>query len=266
MIVVDIVISLNVGYLSQDRLDDDFPLLSTKYNKSAWCGCNRESVDIDYVLATKNNVLVGLYIQGKILWVGGEISYKTEEWSSGDNNGAGYKGEGYYVATKYLALAYNLDFDRLDTIFKSEDNKKIKSVVIPEGIKVIAVEAFACCEDLEEVFFPESLEVIRPDAFRKCTTLKKIVTPVGVKKICRGAFAECSALEYVELGGVCTIDDHAFFHCLSLKEVIFPNNKILIGYCAFESCMCLEKLVNSENIYRCGRGVFALYIFKRNSP
>ena len=51
-----------------------------------------------------------------------------------------------------------------------------------------------------------------------------------------------------------------------VSEVIFPNNKILIGYCAFESCMCLEKLVNSENIYRCGRGVFALYIFKRNSP
>ena len=244
------------GYLPQERLDDDFPILSTEHNKCAW-GHGQVSVDIDYVLATENNLLVGLCIQGKILWVGGEISYKTEAWSSGDNNGAGYKGEGYYTATKYLALAYNPDFARLDTIFKSEDNKKLKSVVIPEGIKVIAARAFSCCEDLEEVIFHESLEEIGEYAFENCQKLKKIVIPAGAKRIFRGAFFNCSALEYVDLGGVCRIGDWAFRYCSLLETVVFSNNKTLIEDQVFDSCSRLKKLVNSENIYRCYRESFS---------
>ena len=245
------------GCLPIERLDDDFPMLSDENVKSSWTWNSSVNVHIEYVLATENDIFLGLCIQGKILWVGGEIAYKTETWSSGDNNGAGYKGEGYYTVTKYLDLIYNPSFVFFDTVFKLKENKELKTIVIPEGVRVIGDGAFEHCKVLEEVVLPESLEEIQAGAFYKCERLKKIIIPKRVKKIPYRTFAECSALEYVELSGVEKIGSFAFAECTSLKEVIFSTNEIQIESYAFVDCNSLEKLINSENIVKFEDNVFS---------
>jgi hypothetical protein len=56
----------------------------------------------------------------------------------------------------------------------------IKSVVIPEGVRVIRARAFEDCEDLRSVQLPSSLRRIDDFAFSS-THLREIVLPYGVE-------------------------------------------------------------------------------------
>ena len=52
--------------------------------------------------------------------------------------------------------------------------EELKSIVIPEGVKVLNVAAFLGCSKLESVILPESLEVIEISAFGSCMSLKTL--------------------------------------------------------------------------------------------
>ena len=64
----------------------------------------------------------------------------------------------------------------------NKDNK-YKTLIIPDGVKVIGKNAFIDNTDIEEVILPESLVSIEDYAFAGCTGLKKIKFPQGLKKI-----------------------------------------------------------------------------------
>ncbi len=86
-----------------------------------------------------------------------------------------------------------------------EENKEIKSLIMPNTIRNIPLNAFKNCENLETVKFSNSLNVIEINAFRNCKSLKQIEIPNTVTHI----------------------DDNAFMDCDSLEEVIIPNT---VGY------------------------------------
>ncbi len=77
-------------------------------------------------------------------------------------------------------------------------NGQESRVEIPEGITVIAAEAFRGNTQIEEVIFPDSLHVIGEDAFVNCSSLKEITLGANVQKIKDRAFLGC-ALEKVVL-------------------------------------------------------------------
>ena len=53
----------------------------------------------------------------------------------------------------------------------------ITSIIIPEGVKIIASFAFMDCHSLTSVTLPESLEEIGENAFRNCTELTTVKLP-----------------------------------------------------------------------------------------
>ena len=69
-----------------------------------------------------------------------------------------------------------------------ENNKYIKSVVIPDTVKYIDDESFYGCTALESVTFGNGVEEIGDYAFENCISLSKVYIPVSVKKIGAEAF------------------------------------------------------------------------------
>ncbi len=66
-------------------------------------------------------------------------------------------------------------------------NKKIKEVVVEEGITGLQHYCFAWLDNLEKITLPESLETIGANAFRFCPSLKEIYIPKNVSKIGKNA-------------------------------------------------------------------------------
>ena len=76
-----------------------------------------------------------------------------------------------------------------------QENESLVSLVIPEGIKAINVEAFAMCRNLVSVSLPESLTDIGNAAFYGCENLGAVHLPAKVASIAEQAFNACTSLE-----------------------------------------------------------------------
>ena len=143
--------------------------------------------------------------------------------------------------------------------------KKLKKVIIGDGVVEIASNAFCGCPALTEVIFPESITRIMPDAFTRCDSLdvSKLKLPSGIQ-IAGRAFKECAAIpefilnedktvllsasasgstkELVLPNSVTTIGDNAL-RDLQIYSIHLPQGLRHIGNHAFENC---SKLVLKE--------------------
>jgi len=70
----------------------------------------------------------------------------------------------------------------------------LTGVVIPEGVTMIADNAFYNCSELQGVTLPDSLDYIGTWAFSDCGSLRSVRIPEGVKTIGDGAFSGCDSL------------------------------------------------------------------------
>lgn len=113
--------------------------------------------------------------------------------------------------------------------------KKITSVVIPEGVKVIGREAFSRCHQLVSVTLPQNVS-IGASAFGDCTSLKSIDIPKGCQ-LGEHAFSYCSNLESVTLpDDLKIIPNICFSDCKKLASINFPSALKFIGAGAFNGC------------------------------
>ena len=98
-----------------------------------------------------------------------------------------------------------------------------KATVIPDGVEVIAGNAFISCHDSSiepfELNFPPSVEIIEPFAFNCCYPLSAVTFSEGLRRIGRWAFIGTS-IECLEIpASVTEIDEQAFISCDSLKVI-----------------------------------------------
>ena len=75
-----------------------------------------------------------------------------------------------------------------------KDNKKITSVVIPEGISVIPTEAFSGCSNLTSIVLPSTIKTIQRWAFLYANKLSSIVFPEGLTTLESAAFQRAEGL------------------------------------------------------------------------
>ncbi len=97
----------------------------------------------------------------------------------------------------------------------------------------------------EELTIPSSIDgipvvAIQSSAFIR-SNLKKVIIPASVKVIEGSAFMQSTSLESVEMHGVETLGERAFFGCLNLKTVSIASSVRFIGVKAFTGCKALEK-------------------------
>ena len=141
---------------------------------------------------------------------------------------------------------------RFGDIFKN--NQTIVSVVIPDGITVIADQAFYGCTELSRVEIPDCVCSVGYQAFYNCGKL-------------------CNVLN---LKNVTSIDTSAFEGCGSLKSVVLSDELAYVGYYLFSNtdltniyyvgtmeswAKKLEELTNSNYL----RG-YTMYYYSEEQP
>ena len=192
---------------------------------------------------------------------------------------------GYTGNEKDLKIPSKLNGKRVTRIGDKSfyNNKNIKSVVIPKGVKIIGKQAFSRCSNLKGVTLPEGLKeigeaafsdcgnlssVTLPDsltaigefAFRDCATMRKITIPGGVKTISFCAFGSCGKLNSVTIReGVGKIGEEAFSFCTGLTSVTIPDSVKEISQNAFFRCESLKTVNIPDHVLLKGNPFSACY-------
>lgn len=171
----------------------------------------------------------------------------------------------------------------MTTLFYYENKNNAKSIIIPEGVKIIGRHSFFNCKNLEYISIPNSVKIIGYNPFTGCSSLMKIdnqsynyafengilyddkkielihstikgspedvIVPNTVKTIGRSAFYGCNRLKSVTIPeSVKIIERSAFAYCKNLKNVIMPQNIKILGEWAFYNCINLKQLMIPKNI------------------
>ena len=134
---------------------------------------------------------------------------------------------------------------------------RLKSVSIPNSVKVIDKGAFRACEKLTSVKIPDSVTEIGICAFYNCVSLTTILIPNSVKKIGLSSFSGCEGLTSLTISNsISKIEDNAVGGCRSLKSITIPDSITEIGDYAFSSCERLESIIIPQSVKVIGEGAF----------
>ena len=196
--------------------------------------------------------------------------------------------------------------DKDNPVFDSRDNcnaiiltatntliQGCNGTTIPEGVEVIAEDAFVGCYLLQSLRIPASVKYLEPrfldycpslaslsvdennpvydsrndcnaiietetDTLLYCATLvESFVIPIGVRHIGDGAFKGCRILKFVYIPhSVTSIGEDAFMNCNSLEGEIDLTGIGLVGNDAFDDCSHLTKVTIGWGLRKISRGAF----------
>lgn len=125
----------------------------------------------------------------------------------------------------------------------------VKTVAIPENVKVIEKYAFCDCTGLSKIIIPDSVTSIGNSAFSGCGGLTEITLPGCITTIEKSTFRNCSGLSTIIIpDSVTTIGESAFYECNSLINLFIPDSVTSIGEWAFCECTGLKTITVSDNI------------------
>ena len=127
-------------------------------------------------------------------------------------------------------------------------NTMIKTVVFPEGITSIGIEAFANCTNLVSAPIPEGVDSIAPRAFYNCSSLTTVNMPNSLRALGTKTFVGCNSLTepihnakifgfmprnysgaYSVPEGIVSVAAYAFAGCTSLTEIELPSTTLRLG-------------------------------------
>lgn len=147
----------------------------------------------------------------------------------------------YYAGTKVLeSVSFeNPDIELSKMLFNNY--KSLKNVTLPANLKVIPAQCFGGC-GIESIVIPDSVTKIEMNAFITCYSLKSVKMSSNVTEIGSSAFAGDKALESLTLPtSVTKIGGQAFNECTSIKELTIPEGVEALDSSTFIK-MHLEKL------------------------
>ena len=173
------------------------------------------------------------------------------------------------------------------------DNRRIKSIDIPEGVREISAFAFDHCDNLKSASIPSTADCIENCCFCVCMKLASIQVdprnpvyahidgvlfdkagkslhtyppgragrryevPEGIIRIAPGAFFFNDTLTAVVIpDSVTEIGEKAFQCCWQLKTMDLPGSIRTIGAYAFDGCDSLEILNIPTDTEHIGNGAF----------
>ena len=140
-------------------------------------------------------------------------------------------------------------------VITAEDRDKI---VIKDGTKGIANNAFSGCTSLTDITIPDSVTMIGDYAFSNCNSLTEIKIPNKVKSIGGRVFWFCESLKNVTIpDSVTMIGDMAFVGCKSLTDITIPGSVTMIGDMAFSGCKSLTDITIPDSVTMIGDAAFA---------
>ena len=147
------------------------------------------------------------------------------------------------------------DFKVLSHNFNPETGRGV--ITLDRPMKVIAVGAFATCEEMTSITIPTSVTTIKDGAFVECNGLTELYIPDSVTDIGKGAFMRCENLKEVRLSNnITTIPYELFYFSEGLERVTIPEGVTSIGDKAFFGCESLRYMHIPESVTEIGDLVF----------
>ena len=128
-------------------------------------------------------------------------------------------------------------------------------VTVPDGVRVIAKQAFNFNGDLVAVHLPDSVIRIEEGAFARCAQLQVMELGENIEVIERKAFEACKFLYYVRFGHhLREIGPDAFLECWKLESVYLPDTVRTVephafGYQFGEDAHTYLKMDNALKLY-----------------
>ena len=105
------------------------------------------------------------------------------------------------------------------------DDKEIKDLVIPNGVKTICESLFSDCTSLTSVTISKSVTSIGRLAFWGCDNLESVTIGNGVKTIGEAAFSSCTKLKDLVIGsGVKDFGERAFSNTNPTSIISWSTN------------------------------------------
>lgn len=106
-------------------------------------------------------------------------------------------------------------------------NQSIVSVMIPDTVKAIGINAFEYCSQLSDVTLSCGLTEIGGGAFTGCVALESITFPLSLRSVGPFAFSNCKSLERIDLSPHAVLFCHgAFYGCIKLNHNASENGPI----------------------------------------
>ena len=137
----------------------------------------------------------------------------------------------------------------------------VTKIDLPDSVTRIGKEAFAKCDNLEEVKLSKSLTDMGDGAFSNCSALKQMDIPEGVTTIGTQAFLGCNLLSSINIpNSVTNIGAMAFANCMSLKNVTIPSSVTSIEMGTFYNCMSLNSVTIPSSVMTIGDDAFVLCV------
>lgn len=131
---------------------------------------------------------------------------------------------------RFAGCVSRVELDDIEEIRENAFNNfvSITEIRIPNTVKYIGKRAFGHCVNLKKVYLSNSLETIEESAFNGCKSLESI----GCDNFCENKLPE----SLIYLGAL------AFDGC-KFENIYIPESVKTIGYCAFNNCSMLKKVV-----------------------
>ncbi len=152
--------------------------------------------------------------------------------------------------------AFSTDSGRTTEKVKAA-RRRIRRIVLPDGLQRIGKLAFAGITALESMVIPDTVSEIGKLTFFGCSALESVSLPEGIGEISEGMFINCTSLRNVRIPHSAEIvQDNAFLNCSALTEMIFPDKLRIIGIGAFKGCFALSSVKLSAALTYIGTGAF----------
>ena len=149
----------------------------------------------------------------------------------------------YYARVKEMNFPEGLDSIGSSAIYGTH----LTEIVLPNTVKRIGNAAFSDNKRLKRVVLPEGLAEIPQRLCGLCSKLEKIEIPKSVIKINSGAFQWCYELKTNLPPEIKWIDWDAFSYC-ALDSIVFPTTIEYIGGGAFNDLTSLQKIYSMSPI------------------
>lgn len=125
-------------------------------------------------------------------------------------------------------------------------NKK-ESYIVPEGVTMIGIDAFAYNESIVSIEMPATVKKLYGGVFLGCKKLERVNLPEKMTSLEAYMFRGCSSLKSIEIPeGVKYLGEQVFFGCSSLKTIILPSTVTFVGSISFSHCMLDALVINGH--------------------
>lgn len=119
----------------------------------------------------------------------------------------------------------------------------VESVSMSDAVNAVGEGAFSNCSKLKSVVLPKGLKELKKSLFSGCSALEAISIPDSVKTLGEGVFSGCAALKEVKIPGeVTVIPKNVFSGCAALESVSIPASVTAIKEAAFDGCTALKNV------------------------